>query len=75
MDDLGRGGGLHHRLRIGQANVLGREDAQAPGDEQRVGAALDQASQPVERRIGVRVPQALDERRGAGSSVSTESSV
>ncbi len=33
VDDLGRGDRLDHRLGIGQADVLGREDAEAAGDE------------------------------------------
>ena len=54
LGDLGRGGGLDHRLGVGQPDVLRGEDAEPPGDEHRVGPALDQPGQPVE--AGVRRP-------------------
>ena len=63
VDDLGGGRGLDHRLRVGEADVLGREDAEPPRDEERVGPALDQPGQPVEPGVGVAVAQRLDQGR------------
>ena len=50
------------RLRIGVADVLGREDHHAARDEQRVLAGLEHAHQPVDRGVGIAAAHALDER-------------
>src|SRR3546814_11030055 len=60
LDDLRHGGGLHHRLRVGQPDVLGGEDALATGDEDGSRAPLDQAGEPVEGGVDVGVAEALD---------------
>src|SRR5205085_7128993 len=58
------GGGLHHRLRVCESDVLGGEYAEAARDEERISAALNQTREPVERRVGVGISQRLDERGG-----------
>ncbi len=46
MSDLRRGGRLDDRLGVGQANVLGGQDAEPPRDENRVGTpSIIRASQ------------------------------
>ncbi len=57
-----RGDGDDERLRIGVADVLGGEDHHAPRDEERILAGLEHAHEPVDRRVGIAVAQALDER-------------
>ncbi|OQA43300.1 MAG: hypothetical protein BWY52_01914 [Chloroflexi bacterium ADurb.Bin325] len=55
----------HHdrqRLRVGQPHVLSGKDDHAPEDEARVLARIHHARHPVERRVGIRPAQALDER-------------
>ena len=44
------------RMRVGHADVLGREDHQAPGDEAGVLARLEHAGQPVEAGVGIASP-------------------
>jgi len=43
----------HQRLRIGQADVLARQDHDAPGDEHRVLAGVDHPHQPIQRGVWV----------------------
>ena len=61
VHDLEAGVGQQQGVGIGQADVLGRQDAQAPGDEERVLATGQHAGQPIDRRIRVRAPDTLDE--------------
>ena len=61
VDGLLRGDGDLERLRVGEADVLGGEDDQAAGDEERVLAALEHAGEPVEGGVGVGAAQGLDE--------------
>ena len=49
------------RLRIGQSNVLRRQDDDAARDKERVFASLDHPHQPVDCRVGVGVAHRLDE--------------
>ncbi len=58
---LGGGHGHFQRPRIGQADVLGGGDDQAPGDEARILAGRDHRRQPVQRRVRVVAADALDE--------------
>ena len=51
------------RLRIGVADVLGREAHQPPRDVQRILAGLEHARQPVDRRVGIAVAHRLVQRR------------
>ena len=51
------------RLRIGKPDVLGGRDDEPAGDEQRILAGLEHASQPVDGGIGIAAANALDERR------------
>ena len=53
VHDLEAGVGQQQSVGIGQADVLGRQDAQAPGDEKRVLATGEHAGQPIDRRIRV----------------------
>ena len=64
-DELdGAGGGVGHeqRLRVGHADVLGREDHEPAGDETRVLTRFQHAREPVQPGIGIRSADALDER-------------
>jgi hypothetical protein len=58
---LERGGRHAERLRIGVADVLGREDHHAAQHEPRILAGLEHARHPVHRGVRVRAPHALDE--------------
>ena len=51
------------RLRVGVADVLGREAHQPARDVERILAGLEHARQPVERRVGVAVAHRLVQRR------------
>ena len=62
MDGVLRRDRDRQRLRIGVADVLGREDHHAARDEQRILARLEHAHQPVDRRVGIAAAHALDER-------------
>ena len=61
--DLRGGRSLHDRLRIGQADIFGGEDAQPSCDEDRVGAAFDHPRQPVQGGVCVGVSHGLDQGR------------
>ena len=61
VGDLRGGRGLHDRLRVGQADVLGSEDAQPSRDEDRVCTAFDHPRQPVQGGAGIRVSHRLDQ--------------
>jgi len=50
-------------LRVGETHVLAGEDDDAARDEHRVLARVDHAHEPVQRGIGIRPANALDERR------------
>ena len=41
------------RARVGQADVLDRHAHDAPAEVERIGAAVEHAHQPVERRVGI----------------------
>ena len=62
LNDVGGGRGLDHRLRIGEADVFGSENAETPRDEDRIGAAFDHARQPVKRGVHIGIAQRLDQR-------------
>ena len=53
---------IGQRLRVGHADVLGRGDDDAAGDEPRVLAGLDHPGQVVQRGVDVAAPHRLDER-------------
>ena len=55
--------GQQKGVRVGQSDVLARTDDQSASNEGGILAALNHASQPVERCIGVAAADALDERR------------
>ena len=61
VDGLLGGDGDLERLRVGEPDVLGGEDDEAAGDEERVLAALEHAGEPVERGVGVGAAEGLDE--------------
>ena len=50
------------RRRIGQADVLGREDHEAAGDVARVLTGFEHPREPVEPGVGIGAADALDER-------------
>ena len=50
------------RLRVGHADVLRREDHDAPRDEERILSRLQHPRQPVDRRVRVGAAHRLDER-------------
>ena len=56
------GHGQRQRLPVGHADVLGREDHHAAGDEPGVLPRLQHAQHPVDGRVGIRAAQRLDER-------------
>ena len=62
-DDIKCGVGQEQSVGVGQTDVLGRTDAQPPGNELGVLAAGDEPGQPVDCRIGVATAYALDKRR------------
>ncbi len=53
---------IDKRLRVGEADVLGRGDDQPTGDESRILPRLDHAGEVVHRGIHVRAADRLDER-------------
>ena len=53
---------LHHRLRVGKADVLDRHPHQPPRDVEPVLAAVEHAREPVERRIRVGAAHRLVQR-------------
>ena len=55
--------GDDERLRVGVADVLGREDDHPPRDEPRVLAAFEHRGEVVDRRLDVARPRRLDPRR------------
>ena len=62
LDRPSRGVGRQERLRIGEADVLTREDHEPARDEPRVLARFEHAREPVEARVGIRAADRLDER-------------
>ena len=62
LDRAGRGVGDEERLRIGEPDVLAREDHEPARDEARVLARLEHAREPVEARVGIGAADRLDER-------------
>ena len=63
MRGLLRRNGDLKRLRIGKPDILGSRDDEPAGNEKRILAGLQHASQPVDRRIRVAATHALDEGR------------
>ena len=61
MCDLGCGRGLQNCLWVGEADVLGRQNAQPASDEEWIGAAFDHPGQPVECSACVGVAHRLDQ--------------
>ena len=61
LDGLRRGHRGRQGGRVGQPDVLARQDDQPAGDEARVLAGSDHPSQVVQRRIDVASPDRLDE--------------
>ncbi len=61
LERVRRGDGDGQRARVGVADVLGREDDHAPGDEARILAALEHRRQVVDGRVGVAAAHGLDE--------------
>ena len=59
----GRGVGHQQGAVVGHSDVLGGEDHEPPGDEAGILARLQHAGQPVQARVGVGAPDALDEPR------------
>ena len=55
--------GQQQGVGIGQSDILCGTDHETAGDELRVFPTLDHACQPVERSVGVRAADALDEGR------------
>ena len=51
------------RARVGEADVLARHADQPPPDVERIGAAVEHAAHPVERRVGIRSAHRLVQRR------------
>ena len=62
VDGLLGGDGDGQRRGVRHADVLGREDHDAPGDEEGILARFEHPGQPVDRRVRVRCPDRLDER-------------
>ena len=62
LDGAGRSVGDEQRLRIGEPDVLAREDDEPAGDETRVLAGFEHAREPVEARVGIGAADRLDER-------------
>jgi len=56
-----RGHGKWQRLRIGQADVLRRQDDQAARDKARVLVAGEHLGEPVQRGVRIAAAAALDE--------------
>ena len=61
MDYLEAGVGQQQGIGIGQADVLGGQDAQAACDEKRVLTAVQHACKPIDGRIRVGTAHGLDE--------------
>ena len=62
LDGAGRRFGDEERVRIGEADVFGREDDEPARDEARVLARFEHAREPVQARIGIGAADRLDER-------------
>ncbi len=62
LDGTRRGVGHDQRHRIGHADVFRCEDHEPAGDEPGVFSCFEHASHPIQRGIGVRPADALDER-------------
>ena len=62
LDGLRGGGRGQQRGRVGQPDVLAGVDDQPAGDEPRVLAGLDHPGEVVQRGVGVRAADRLDER-------------
>jgi len=58
---VSRGGSHRKGPGIGKAHVLGGEHEEAPGDKTDILPTCHEPSQPVDRRIGVGAPHALDQ--------------
>ena len=63
VGDLCCRGGLHHRVRVGQADVFGSQDAQPSRDEDWIGPAFDHSRQPVQCGARIGVSHRFDEGR------------
>ena len=63
LDGPRRGVGDEERLRVGEPDVLRREDHEPARDEARVLAGLEHPREPVEPGVGIGAADALDERR------------
>ena len=61
VEGLGRGGDHPQGFRVGEAHVLAGEDQHAAEEEPGVLAGMDHAGQPVDRGVGVRPAQRLDQ--------------
>ena len=63
VDDVEGGVGQQQSVGVSQSYVLGGEDTQAARNELGVFAALNEAGEPIDGRIGVATTDALDESR------------
>jgi len=55
--------GEDQRLRVAEPDVLRSKDDEPPRDEERILPAIDHPHEPVERAVGIRPADALDEGR------------
>jgi len=53
--------GDNQRLRVGVADILGRGNRDAPGNEPRIFPGIEHLRKPVQSGVRIRTAQALDE--------------